>query len=197
MSITPKQIGWSEKANLLWEISRQLDRINSVVCTGPCPTTTTTTTILSTTTTTTTLASCVEVSFEVTENCGDQDYATVEYTDCDGVLQTVNAPSGPSTLKVCTLAGATPPVFICGDGDILTGSACSITTTTTTTCNCREVIEVVEYPLNFYTCLGEYIECPTSEGCVSPIFNCIDISQPYTGVTPSETITGTCNCNPA
>jgi hypothetical protein len=44
MSIAPKQIGWSEKAKLLWEISRQLDRINSVVCTGPCPTTTTTTT---------------------------------------------------------------------------------------------------------------------------------------------------------
>jgi hypothetical protein len=44
MSIAPRQIGWSQKANLLWEISRQLDRINSVVCTGPCPTTTTTTT---------------------------------------------------------------------------------------------------------------------------------------------------------
>jgi hypothetical protein len=42
--IPNKQIGWSEKANLLWEISRQLDRINSVVCTGPCPTTTSTTT---------------------------------------------------------------------------------------------------------------------------------------------------------
>jgi hypothetical protein len=46
MSIPNKQIGWSEKANLLWEISKQLDRINSVVCTGPCPTTTTTTTVL-------------------------------------------------------------------------------------------------------------------------------------------------------
>jgi uncharacterized protein (TIGR02145 family) len=50
--IAPKQIGWSEKANLLWEISRQLDRINSVVCTGPCPTSTSTTTITPTTTTT-------------------------------------------------------------------------------------------------------------------------------------------------
>ena len=51
--IAPKQIGWSEKANLLWEISRQLDRINSVVCTGPCPTTTTTSTTLPATTSTT------------------------------------------------------------------------------------------------------------------------------------------------
>ena len=44
MAIPNKQIGWSEKANLLWEISKQLDRLNSQMCTGPCPTTTTTTT---------------------------------------------------------------------------------------------------------------------------------------------------------
>jgi hypothetical protein len=54
MAIPAKQIGWSQQSNLLWEISKQLDRINSVVCTGPCPTTTTTTTIEPTTTTTTT-----------------------------------------------------------------------------------------------------------------------------------------------
>jgi uncharacterized protein (TIGR02145 family) len=54
MAIPNKQIGWSQKANLLWEISRQLDRINSVVCTGTCPTTTTTSTSSSSTTTTTT-----------------------------------------------------------------------------------------------------------------------------------------------
>lgn len=81
----------------------------------------------------------------------------------------------------------------------VTAGGCGTTTTTTTAtiCNCREVIEVVEYPLNFYTCLGEYYECPTPVECRSPIGDCIDISQPYTGVTPSETITGTCNCNPA
>ena len=118
MAIPSRQIGWSTQANLLWQISKQLERLTCVTACG-CGTTTTTTTIEPT------------------------------------------------------------------------------TTTTTTICNCREVIEVVEYPLNFYTCLGEYIECPTFEGCVSPIFNCIDISQPYNGVTPSETITGTCNCNPA
>lgn len=44
MAIPNKQIGWSEKANLLWEISRQLDRLNTQMCTGGCPTTTTTTT---------------------------------------------------------------------------------------------------------------------------------------------------------
>lgn len=44
MAIPNKQIGWSEKANLLWEISKQLDRTLAFMCTGPCPTTTTTTT---------------------------------------------------------------------------------------------------------------------------------------------------------
>ena len=53
MAIPPKQIGYSEKANLLWEISRELDRLLSKTCTGPCPTTTSTTS--STTTITTTL----------------------------------------------------------------------------------------------------------------------------------------------
>jgi hypothetical protein len=45
--IAPKQIGWSEKANLLWEISKQLDKllcINTVCQTSTSSTTTTTTT---------------------------------------------------------------------------------------------------------------------------------------------------------
>lgn len=44
MSIPNKQIGWSQESNLLWEISRQLDRINTQMCIGGCPTTTTTST---------------------------------------------------------------------------------------------------------------------------------------------------------
>lgn len=47
-----KEIGWSVEANLLWEISKQLDQLIKV--TGTLLTTTTTTTIAPTTTTTTT-----------------------------------------------------------------------------------------------------------------------------------------------
>jgi hypothetical protein len=76
MAIPSKQIGWSEKANLLWEISRQLDRINSVVCTGPCPTTTTTTTLPPTTTTTTTtpipFREKIYAAFKNTDACNQQ-----------------------------------------------------------------------------------------------------------------------------
>jgi len=79
MSIAPKQIGWSEKANLLWEISRQLDRINSVVCTGPCPTTTTTTTITPTTTTTSSSSTTTTTTTSAIPNVviGTQRWSTI------------------------------------------------------------------------------------------------------------------------
>ena len=45
MSIPSRQIGWSEKSNLLWRISKQLERLTGVVGRNiPSPTTTTTTT---------------------------------------------------------------------------------------------------------------------------------------------------------
>ena len=56
MAIGNKQIGWSQEENLLWEISRQLDNMTSIMCTGPCPATTTSTTTAALTTTTTTTA---------------------------------------------------------------------------------------------------------------------------------------------
>ena len=53
MGIAPKQIGWSQESNLLWQISNQLDQLIKV--TDSLTTTTTTTTASPTTTTTTTL----------------------------------------------------------------------------------------------------------------------------------------------
>jgi hypothetical protein len=52
MGIAPKQIGWSQESNLLWQISNQLDQLIKV--TASLSTTTTTTTTASPTTTTTT-----------------------------------------------------------------------------------------------------------------------------------------------
>jgi uncharacterized protein (TIGR02145 family) len=54
MAIPSKQIGWSEKFNLLWEVSRQLDRLLSVIG-GQGNTVTNTTTV-----TTTICFNCVE-----------------------------------------------------------------------------------------------------------------------------------------
>ena len=52
MAIPNRQIGWSTKSNLLWQISKQLERLTAVVSKNT--TTTTTTTVAPTTTTTTT-----------------------------------------------------------------------------------------------------------------------------------------------
>jgi hypothetical protein len=40
-----KQIGWSQESNLLWEVSRQLEKLTKVIGSLPTTTTTTTTTI--------------------------------------------------------------------------------------------------------------------------------------------------------
>jgi hypothetical protein len=55
MAIPSRQIGWSQKANLLWQISKQLEKLTQVAG-NVVLTTTTTSTSTSTTTTTTTQA---------------------------------------------------------------------------------------------------------------------------------------------
>jgi hypothetical protein len=55
MGIGPKQIGWSNESNLLWQISKQLERLIQVTGTLASTTTTTTTVAPATTTTTTTV----------------------------------------------------------------------------------------------------------------------------------------------
>ena len=54
MAIPSRQIGQSVEANLLWQISKQLEQLIKVVGAGNVYTTTTTTTVAPTTTTTTT-----------------------------------------------------------------------------------------------------------------------------------------------
>jgi len=46
MAIPSRQIGWSTQSNLLWQISKELDRLICVTAGGCTPTTTTTTTVI-------------------------------------------------------------------------------------------------------------------------------------------------------
>lgn len=86
-----------------------------------------------TTTTTTTITSCIEITADAAGNCvGVPGYSVLEYTDCDGVYQTIAVSSGLLP-TFCTLVGGVTPAFICGDGIIYNGSSCTPTTTTTTT----------------------------------------------------------------
>jgi hypothetical protein len=244
MAIASRQIGQSTRSNLLWQISKQLERLICVRA-GGCVSTTTTTTTISyyyysgsncnsplfgqvirniiplsigdvvlatdgncyiiggvyvgpdynveyvstetcfvdpcpTTTTTTTIASCVEVSFDATDNCPLKAYAIVEYTDCDGVDQIGNVVAGSgNTLKVCTLVGGITPAFTCGDGEVGYGSSCTSPTTTTTT---TKVLINTNY--TFVNCPGpcfesecaplNYFNIWMTQGCINswPTIGC-------------------------
>jgi len=56
MAIPSQQIGWSQKAKLLWQISKQLEALTGVMGRNIPATTTTTSSSTSTSTTTTTVA---------------------------------------------------------------------------------------------------------------------------------------------
>ena len=106
MSIPNKQIGWSQEENLLWQISKELDRMISAMCTGPCPTTTTTTTI-----------NCH--CYTIINNSKGSD-STYSYVDCLGnVISDVPITNG-ETLNLCAIFDS----IIIGDGLIIDNGVC-------------------------------------------------------------------------
>ncbi len=78
MAIPSKQIGWSTKSNLLWQISKQLERLICVRSCG-CSTTTTTTTITPTTTTTSSSSTTTTTTTSAIPNVviGTQRWSTI------------------------------------------------------------------------------------------------------------------------
>jgi hypothetical protein len=63
MAIPSRQIGWSTKSNLLWQISKQLEALSGIMYNrGTTPTTTTTTTTVAPTTTTTSTSTSTTTS---------------------------------------------------------------------------------------------------------------------------------------
>lgn len=105
---------------------------SSSTSTSTSTSTTTSTSSSSTTTTTTTVNSCVAVTFIANSDCDDLGYATVQYTDCNGILQTVNITLFQD-FTFCSLVGSPSPEYICGAGSFLLGGTCTAPTTTTTT----------------------------------------------------------------
>jgi hypothetical protein len=55
MAIPARQIGWSQKSNLLWQISKQLEYLTGVLYKSTTTTTSTSSSSSTTTTTTTTI----------------------------------------------------------------------------------------------------------------------------------------------
>lgn len=68
MAILSRQIGWSTTSNLLWQISKQLERL--ICVSGGCTTTTTTTASPTTTTTTTIIVGPYTFAFR--QCCSDE-----------------------------------------------------------------------------------------------------------------------------
>ena len=100
MAIPAKQIGWSQEENLLWEISKQLDSMNSILC--PCPITTTTTSTSSTTTTTTTVFIPCR-TFRIVNSTAEPQY--VNGLLCDGAAYEYERPP-KSNITFCALTAA-------------------------------------------------------------------------------------------
>jgi hypothetical protein len=68
MAISSRQIGWSTTSNLLWQISKQLERL--ICVSGGCTTSTTTSTSSTTTTTTTIIVG--PYTFQFRQCCSDE-----------------------------------------------------------------------------------------------------------------------------
>jgi hypothetical protein len=77
MGIPNRQIGWSTKSNLLWQISKQLERLTCITA-GGCSTTTTTTTV-----------ACIPTLWEYTVTGADVENATGN----TGAVITINVPN--------------------------------------------------------------------------------------------------------
>jgi hypothetical protein len=77
MGIPNRQIGWSTKSNLLWQISKQLERLICITA-GGCSTTTTTTTV-----------ACISTEWQYTITAEDVENATGN----TGEVITINVPN--------------------------------------------------------------------------------------------------------
>jgi len=179
MAIPSRQIGGSTTTNLLWQISKQLERLICVRA-GGCPTTTTTSTIASTTTTTTT---CVEFINSIIISNGSYASANGTYTrdnpsgsftltEGDGSIffggdawYIFNSTIGNVARNTSTLGTGTWEPWAPGNSSGITAEyfyyTCPTTTTTTTVLSTNYNVagcERMEYHVITYTGEGELLD---------------------------------------
>ena len=179
MAIPSRQIGWSTKANLLWQISKQLERLTCVTA-GGCGTTTTTTTIVPTTTTTTTI--CVDFinsivisngSYALANGTYTRDNASGAFTNENGSIffggdawYIFNTAIGNVARNTSTLGTGIWEPWAPGNSSGITAEyssyICPTTTTTTTAIACECLTFVNEDGnlcfIGFTDCNGEPVE---------------------------------------
>ena len=179
MAIPSRQIGWSTKANLLWQISKQLERLTCVTA-GGCGTTTTTTTIVPTTTTTTPI--CVDFinsivisngSYALANGTYTRDNASGAFTNENGSIffggdawYIFNTAIGNVARNTSTLGTGIWEPWAPGNSSGITAEyssyICPTTTTTTTAIACECLTFVNEDGnlcfIGFTDCNGEPVE---------------------------------------
>jgi hypothetical protein len=111
MAIPSRQIGWSTQSNLLWEISKQLERLTCVMA-GGCPTTTTTTTTAGPTILIYYVGEPVSMTYPAVSIYCDLPqvaYAYVPnygpYTSIDDIVNALNADTGTNTFGIYSNIG--------------------------------------------------------------------------------------------
>jgi hypothetical protein len=140
MSIPNKQIGWSQEENLLWQISKELDRMISIMCTGSCPTTTTTTTI-----------NCHCYTIINNSKSG----STYSYVDCLGNVINDNPILGEETLNICAIFDS----IVFPDGLIIDNGVCL--EICNYSCSFYEIVAPAEpignWDISYVNCDGSFI----------------------------------------
>ncbi len=132
MAIPSRQIGWSTRANLLWQISKQLEYLTGVLYKG---TTTTTTTATPTTTTTTTTAAVLSFIGRVGSSSNDACNGVNVTLYTTGPLVSGNYPqsgiivySDPALTQPITSAYVSSPgigqVWECFNGELYNQQSC-------------------------------------------------------------------------
>jgi hypothetical protein len=166
MAIPSRQIGWSTKANLLWQISKQLEYLTCVTAGGCGPTTTTTTSTIAPTTTTTTTTAPV-YSFIPTYSRTSNADACIE--ENQQVIYSLSSVLGVDVQLFYDIELTLPVELgwyvVDGNSYHVTGDLGFITDLGTP---CSEII--VNVPNRFVDCPGT---CPGG-GCAQP-FNYFDV----------------------
>jgi hypothetical protein len=148
MAIPSRGIGWSEQSNLLWQISKELERLTCVMA-GGCTTTTTTTTSAITNYN---VAGCERMEYHVISYTGgdvlpEGTIVNNDTPECWSIIDQTTNPADVGTITYVwpTLNDCTP----CIDSHTTT-----TTTTTTLDCNCYTLINNTNSSSTY-----NYIDC--------------------------------------
>lgn len=187
MAIPSRQIGWSTKSNLLWQISKQLEALSGIMYNRGNPTTTTTTTTVAPTTTTT------STSTSTTTSTSTSTSTTTTTTTLPPVTYYYNV-TGYSCGTPCNNIGA------------LTASSIGIPLTIGLFYNnpenrgySFEILEEISPVGGTYDLTGEPGYATCTDACVPPTTTTTTTAEPTTTTTSTSTstTTTTTTLNPA